>query len=197
VTDTEATIADAKRVLRQQMRERLAVVEPSQWHTAGIDVAAHFASLWPATGMIALFASRAAEISTSALDDAARARGLGRAAPRVVGDALEFVQVDDDVSLSALPKGRWGIPTPTDGPAVPLAACALVVVPGLAFDTSGGRLGYGRGFYDRALVDVDDSVIVGILHECQWVDAVPQDPWDRRLPRLVSPSGLVVAGPRG
>jgi len=67
-----------------------------------------------------------------------------------------------------------------------------VVVPGLAFDRHGGRLGHGRGYYDRALQGVADGAIVGVLEDLQWVDDVPMESHDRRLPRLASPAGLWV-----
>ncbi len=191
-----ADLIAAKRALRRQMRARLATISGAAWRRAGADVARHLDALWPPSGTVALFASRGDELSTETLDASARARGLTRLAPRVVGDALEFVRVDDDVALKALPPDRWGIPTPPAGLVLPLQTCALVIVPGLAFDVWGGRLGHGRGFYDRALMHIDDDVIVGVLHPAQWVEAVPQEPWDRRLTRLVSPEGVVTATPR-
>jgi len=167
---------------------------PSMHHQAGVDVAAVLAGsgLLPKNGVVALFASRGAELDTGPIDDLLRARGLLRAVPRISGDHLEFVVVDDDVPIHALPTDAHGIPTPDRGNAVPLASCGLVVVPGLGFDRRGGRLGYGRGYYDRALDGVADEIIVGVLEEAQWVDDVPMESHDRRLPRLASPAGLWV-----
>ncbi len=187
----------AKQALRRLVRGRLAALAPGALEAAGVAVADHLGPLLPTSGTVALFASRATELSTRALDDAARARGLRRVLPRIVGDDLAFVLVDDGVAIHGLSRDALGIPTPPEGPSVPLCDCTLVVVPGLAFDRDGGRLGHGRGYYDRALVGVDDARLVGVLHDCQWVDAVPLEAWDRRLPRLVSPAGLVVGGRHG
>lgn len=187
---TTDAVRAAKQALRRRVRARLSALTPTDLQDAGVVVAAHLIPLLPTAGTVALFASRPAELSMVALDAALRARGLGRVVPRIEGDDLHFIRVDDDVTVHALPPDRLGIPTPPPGPAVPLLDCGLVVVPGLAFDARGGRLGHGRGYYDRALVGVDDDRIVGVLHDCQWVDEVPQDPWDRRLHRLVSPAGV-------
>ena len=184
----------AKRALRRLVRARLAALSPDTLKAAGAAVSAHLAPLLPTAGTVALFAARPTELATGPLDDTLRARGLGRALPRIVGEDLEFVMIDDGTSIDALPRDDLGIPTPGEGACIALSSCALVVVPGLAFDASGGRLGYGRGYYDRALVGVVDEARVGVLHDCQWVDAVPLEPWDRPLRRLASPTGLRVLG---
>jgi 5-formyltetrahydrofolate cyclo-ligase len=90
---------------------------------------------------------------------------------------------------------------------VPLAACGLVVVPGCAFDRQGGRLGHGRGFYDRALgrlperaptqealAEARGPVVVGVGLDLQVIATVPMGPLDVRLPGLCTPAlGLVTA----
>lgn len=182
-----------KHHLRQQTRAVMRSLSPQTHHQAGVDVAAVFiaAGLLPRAGTVALFASRVDELDSAPLDDLLRRRGLTRALPRMEGNELVFVVVDSDAAIHDLPRDRLGIPTPAAGPVVSLAACELVVVPGLAFDRHGGRLGYGRGFYDRALVGVEDDRVVGVLEEAQWVKQVPLETHDRRLARLASPAGLV------
>jgi 5-formyltetrahydrofolate cyclo-ligase len=196
MSSTDSDVQAAKQALRRLVRARLMALPSGALQAAGAQVADHFSPLLPTSGTVALFASRATELSTGPLDAMVRARGLGRVVPRIVGDDLAFVRVADDVAVADLPPDRLGIPTPPAGATVALRDCALVVVPGLAFDIGGGRLGHGRGYYDRALVDVDDDRIVGVLHDCQWVDTVPRAPWDRRLPRLVSPAGVVMVARR-
>ncbi len=63
---------------------------------------------------------------------------------------LEHVYWDTDVQLK---ENQWGIPEPTDGLACPVEKIDAVLVPLLAFDREGHRLGYGAGFYDRFLAD--------------------------------------------
>lgn len=67
-----------------------------------------------------------------------------------------------------------------------LSEAGVILVPGLAFDRSGGRLGYGRGFYDRALGDTHTQRIGLALAE-QLVPEVPTEAHDRRIPFLAIP----------
>jgi len=194
--DVAAQKRALRRAVRARLRERAAIAGALQQD--GVDVATALSPLLPAPGSratVALFAARDDELDTAPLWDLLRTRGLARALPRVVPGVadLEFVVVDDDVPVSALPRDAVGIPTPARGEVVALTKCDLVVVPGLAFDVDGGRLGYGKGYYDRALVHVNDERIVGILADCQWVPRVPRASWDRRLTRLVSPLRGIVS----
>lgn len=69
----------------------------------------------------------------------------------------------------------------------------LVLVPGLAFDKTGGRLGRGKGFYDRFLSQCPANCFsLGIGWDFQVVSRVPRDPWDCRLQGLATPTlGLI------
>jgi 5-formyltetrahydrofolate cyclo-ligase len=79
-------------------------------------------------------------------------------------------------------------------PQVSLAEVDLVLVPGLAFDVTGARLGYGKGFYDRFLAQlatVDPGVpAVGVTLDELVLDALPTDPHDMRVSHLATQSGV-------
>jgi 5-formyltetrahydrofolate cyclo-ligase len=185
------SLAADKRALRAALRARLDTLPLSAFVDAGHVIARHLLPLLPARGVVAAFASRARELQTAPLFALARARGLQVALPRIDGDALAFVVVDDE---GALPLDRFGIPAPPAGaPAVAVETCGLIVVPGLGFDERGGRLGYGRGYYDRVLSRggvVDRAV--GVFLDEQRVERVPMDAHDVRLQRLCTPSRGVV-----
>ncbi len=74
-------------------------------------------------------------------------RGVRVAYPRVQGSGLRFAFID---GVHALIPGAFGVLEPRDGEAVAVRDLDLVLTPGLVFDEEGGRLGYGKGFYDRA-----------------------------------------------
>ena len=86
---------------------------------------------------------------------------------------------------------RWGMPEPPpDSPAAPLEEIELVLVPGVGFDLQGGRIGFGGGFYDRLLVQLN-AVRVGVAYEQSTVEEIPTDDHDCRVGYLVRPSGLM------
>jgi 5-formyltetrahydrofolate cyclo-ligase len=76
----------------------------------------------------------------------------------------------------------------SDATAVRLRPDDLVVVPGVAFDEAGYRLGHGKGYYDRAFAaELGDSpTLVGFGYEFQIVDAVPHDERDRQMDAIVT-----------
>jgi len=84
--------------------------------------------------------------------------------------------------------GKFGIREPAlSCPEVALNRLDLVLVPGVAFDTRGGRLGRGKGFYDRLLPAVN-GLKCGVAFDEQIVDAVPVGPMDVRLNCILTPT---------
>jgi 5-formyltetrahydrofolate cyclo-ligase len=114
-------------------------------------------------------------VATSGLFSAAVQAGKRVLYPRTVGTILEFVAVE---SLEALEESRFGICEPLSGEAVPLAAIDLLVLPGVAFDDKGIRLGYGLGCYDRTLAAVDRPPLVGLAYDFQVVTSLPREEHD-------------------
>ncbi|RIL05437.1 MAG: 5-formyltetrahydrofolate cyclo-ligase [Proteobacteria bacterium] len=115
--------------------------------------------------------------------------------PRIHGDHLEFAAVDDPSSLF---RGPFGIPEPpSSAPASALDVSDVVLVPGVAFDASGGRLGRGRGFYDRVLREgAGAPLAIGVGFSFQIVARVPTQPHDRRVAGIVSERGFSWCGGR-
>lgn len=72
-----------------------------------------------------------------------------------------------------------------------VAACDVVLVPALAVDRAGTRLGRGGGSYDRALVRAR-GLVVALLHEGELLDALPDEPHDVRVHAVALPSGVVM-----
>lgn len=89
--------------------------------------------------------------------------------------------------------GVWGIREPrADAPKVSIDEIDLVLMPGLAFDRSGNRLGYGAGFYDRLLSrSAETPFRIAAAFNCQIVDVVPTDAQDRRCHCVVTESQLL------
>ena len=151
-----------------------------------------------AARLVALYApiAGANELETSAIHLGVAARGGRRAYPVVRGrDApLDFHLVDD---VEDLRPSRLGIPQPDPStPVVPLDSIDVFLVPGLAFDLEGERLGWGRGHYDRTLVRAPEALRVGYAFELQVVDRVPVGADDQRIDVLVTETGARQAPPR-
>ncbi|MFB6263374.1 MAG: 5-formyltetrahydrofolate cyclo-ligase [Bradymonadaceae bacterium] len=117
--------------------------------------------------------------------------------PRVEGDRLVFAPVTD---FDALEPGSYGIPEPST-PAVSIEAVAAILVPGVAFDRGGRRIGRGAGYYDRVLARRrsvgSPALTVGICHHCQLADPpLPQDKHDVRVDLVVTDREVVATSDR-
>ena len=91
-----------------------------------------------------------------------------------------------------LERHRYGFEQPgPDEPEMAPTGIDLALVPGLAFDAAGTRLGRGRGYYDRLLAQLrDDAVVVGVAPEARIVPLLPRDPHDMRMDFLVTEAGV-------
>jgi len=85
---------------------------------------------------------------------------------------------------------RFGTMRPTGDILVP----DVLLIPLLAFDAAGGRLGYGGGFYDRTLADLPGRFKIGCAFAAQQVDAVPVGPYDIRLDAVATEQGIIRCG---
>jgi 5-formyltetrahydrofolate cyclo-ligase len=129
------------------------------------------------------------EVATDAVASQALDEGKLLIYPRIKGDGLEFVTVQN---LSDLLPGAFGILEPRGDTLVPIEKIDLIVVPGVVFDRVGHRLGYGRGFYDRALAACRaDCLKVGFAYDSQVVESLPAADHDKTLTVLMTESRML------
>jgi len=136
------------------------------------------------------------EVDPTGLRQAADAAGKAVYYPRVALGAhgLTFFRVAPGESLTP---GRWGIGEPTGQTAFPDRGAGLVIVPGLAFDTHGTRLGRGGGYYDRALRHLGDGCTsVGLAFSLQLVPSLPQAPHDEAVNFVAIETDILPCTPR-
>lgn len=162
---------------------------------------------------VLVFLSMPSEIDTSAVIREAFRAGKAVAAPRIEGGDIVFAYLDE--SWESLPRDSLGIPTPPAGDPISPGALrrmkVFALIPGLLFDAGGGRLGRGKGYYDRFLasvlsgLDTADSgsgpvsalperprgeggffVPCGFCYEAQVVPLVPVTKGDIRVPRIAT-----------
>lgn len=134
---------------------------------------------------------RRREIDLRPLVAEARAQGKVVACPWI-GDgegAPCFREVVDDASLVMTPIGAQEPPV-----TAPVVSPELIVVPALALDLDGHRLGYGGGYYDRLLAAHPDAETIAVVYELQILAEIPVLPHDRRVGHVASEARLVRAG---
>lgn len=132
---------------------------------------------------VALYAANDVEVDVTALVPTLVDRGVITSFPRVVGDDLELVAASD---VSRLVVGYRGLSEPT-GPAIDPEVVDVIVVPGVAFDPTGGRVGQGGGHYDRLLARLSASAVrIGVGFSCQVVPRVPREAHDQPVDLVVT-----------
>lgn len=108
--------------------------------------------------------------------------------PRVNGSSLDFHRID---RLEQLKAGKFGVLEPEAHLyKAKTEDINLYVLPALAFDKYGNRLGYGKGYYDRTLANISVGMKVGLSYDLQILDSVPVDENDRKVGIIVTELGV-------
>jgi 5-formyltetrahydrofolate cyclo-ligase len=200
----DPAIAAAKRALRARVLAQRDAVDPATRQAAVAAITARLC-VWLDTAApraLCSYASFGSEFDTGALHAALRARRIALVLPRVIAATptvprhLAWFAVPDP--SADLVRSAWGIdePDPQRCAAVTLDAVEAVLVPGVAFDASGARLGYGGGFYDRQLASAPALPRIVAAFDLQVVDAVPVDAHDARVDRVITESRAIDCPPR-
>ena len=186
--EVRARIRAARRARSDQARQ-----------DAAVDLAQHVSALLPREpGTVSAYLSLPTEPGTGPLIAAARAAGHTIVVPRIADGRLDWVPLTADAALAT---GPMGISEPV-GDTMPegaLAGVNVVLLPGLAVDRAGIRLGQGGGYYDSALASVPlhadgGPLRVVVLFDDEVVDQVPSEPHDCRVDVALTPSGIVALG---
>jgi 5-formyltetrahydrofolate cyclo-ligase len=196
--NAELAALDEKRRLRAELRALRRTLDASALARAARRLEGTAATLpaLAAARTVAGYVACDGELDVAPILDAARARGARVALPRCRADAgLELVPVAAGERLA--PVGARGrVPEPSGPPCDPAAlpSPALVLVPSVALDRSGLRLGRGGGDYDRLLpvLRAGGWTIVGVCHAAALRDALPVEPHDVRVDAILTDDGLIV-----
>jgi len=140
---------------------------------------------------IALYAGMDKEVDTRMVFEKARADGKICAFPRIIGKGrMVFLRVDD---YEKMVRNRFGILEPEAGSEeIAVEELDLMIVPGVAFDRKGYRLGFGAGYYDRVLGRLKPEALrVGFAYQFQVLDRIPVAEHDQRVNRLVTEKGFI------
>lgn len=104
------------------------------------------------------------------------------AVPKVYGDEMRFIYV---VDFDRMEKSKFGIPEPIEDTPVADDPYALVLMPGLAFDAQGHRIGYGGGFYDRFLAKEPMHPKVALCYDFQMLPVIDTNAFDIPVDRVI------------
>ncbi len=115
------------------------------------------------------------EVRTVAMLQRALDDGKRVAVPKCYGDEMRFIYLDD---LSKVEKGYCNIPEPIEDGPVADDPTALVLMPGLAFDPQGHRMGYGGGFYDKFLAAEPNHPTLALCYDFQMLDHLETEDHD-------------------
>ena len=131
-----------------------------------------------------LYVNFGREVDMRPLFEDAWKRGKCTAVPKVLGDGrMEFYEIRD---FRELRPGFRGILEPVEGTMVTPEEGVFMIMPGVAFDQEGGRIGYGKGFYDRYLASHPKLLKAAVSFESQIVPRVPAGPYDRKPDWLIT-----------
>ena len=176
-----------KQALRQQMLERRNALSTAEITSRSIRVQGLLLASkeFNTAKIVGAYYAFGTEVKTDMVIERARSLGKQIALPSVEGDSLTFYELS---SAKDLVKGRFGIMEPL--PYAPVdEKIDLLVVPGIAFDKKGNRLGYGKGYYDKYLAK-RTIVSIGFGYSFQLLEDLPRSPHDEQLDAIITEDGI-------
>ncbi len=178
-----------KNELRLQMKQRLAALTPKEHHDLNLSLYSKFIKLkaLKEIGYIMVYYSVRNEVETVAIINYLLDIGKTVALPVCTPERdLKAAVINN---LSELQPASFGLMEPGPGSALfDYAELELIIVPGVAFDEKGNRLGHGAGYYDRFLSKNLNAYKLGLAYDFQLVPALPAERHDIKMNGLLTPS---------
>jgi 5-formyltetrahydrofolate cyclo-ligase len=194
---SDAIQAD-KRALRAELRERRSVMSETARDAAGRGIHEQLDRLVDQHGArsVSCYLSTSTEPGTRAFIDAALARGIRVLLPISRTDGL----LDWAVAVAGgeVVEGLLGIDEPTGDLLGPIAVndVDLMIIPAAAVDSSGMRMGWGRGYFDKTLGSMARRPpVYAVVYDSELLDAVPADALDQPVTGVVTPTRIVSLAP--
>lgn len=131
---------------------------------------------WAKANTVFLYHALTDEVDTTMLIDAAMQEGKTVLLPVIDGDDLRL-----KIHTGATQTGSYSIQEPIGEEFTCYKEIALAIVPGMAFDKKGNRLGRGRGFYDRTLPKLAEAYKIGLCFPFQLLESIPCEAYDIKM----------------
>lgn len=166
-----------KKALRKEIRDKKRAMTSEQIESASARLAELFLNSDAYRGAKTIYGYLPynQEVRTVPILEQAVRDGKQVAVPKVYGEEMRFILMED---LSKVAIGYAGIPEPVEDGPVAQDETALVLMPGLAFDPAGHRIGYGGGFYDKFLEKEPDHPTVALCYDFQMLPHLETDAHD-------------------
>ena len=175
--------------MKQRLREQMKSANTPKGASEAIQRRLIAQDWWAAAFQVGIYRSTPSEPSTDELLEDLLARGAQVAVPMRRGAKYVWGWVDDNTHWQ---KGPHGILEPQTASVAAPDKLRVIVVPGLAFDVYGGRLGHGRGHFDRLLAS-SRALLVGLCFETRLVEAVPMEDHDVRMDVVATEQRMIFA----
>ena len=178
----------SKSELRAQMRARLEKISPAVRAVESIDLCERLKAQIQSARTILFFAPRMDELDVWPVLELSLALGTTCALPFFDAEKKVYGTRVLEKLATDIVTGKYGVREPAEGCAeMALNAFDLVLVPGLAFDLFGNRLGRGQGFYDRLLTEAS-GVKCGVAYDFQLHGELPTEPHDAKVEFILTPN---------
>ena len=175
-----------KRELRQQIRTQKRRLSAAELAVMSEDICSKVLALasWQEAGTLLLYYPLPDEVDVRLLIKDAFESGKKVLLPVVKGDELELHLYEGEASLK---EGAFGIMEPTGPLFAPIHydEIELAIIPGMAFDSAGHRLGRGKGYYDRLLPNLRDAKLIGVCFPFQFLEEVPAEAHDISVCKVI------------
>ena len=191
-------IADAKRALRAELRERRQLLTPQAREVAAAGITEQLDALIDTHGAtsISCFLSTTTEPGTRDFVAGAVARGIRVLLPVTRTDGLlDWSVATPDLDIA---EGMFGLPEPVGELLGPIAVndVDLLVIPAAAVDRTGMRLGWGRGYFDKTIGSMERCPpVYAVVFDSEVLDEVPSDLHDQPVSGVVTPTQTIVLAP--
>lgn len=191
MTGSRSAIHDQKRMLRDRVRKARLALGPEQRRTMSLACCERLLPLLRHRRTVLVYCAKSPEVQTRPLIDALLAEGKRIVVPIIERDTVTLrLSYLEDPEL--LVESTFRVPEPIGHEqAADVSEIEAAVIPLLAFDAEGNRLGYGAGYYDRFLASSPWIERIGFAYACQAVERIPADERDAKMDWIVTNDAVI------
>lgn len=199
--ETAPTVYEARNLLRKQMLTKRKQLSPHTHAEYALLAQQRVLNLpaWKQATRVLLYVSVRNELATNELLNNAWHTGKQVLLPRCMPDVPGEMILAACTSIHQLIPGCFGILEPDASccPAIDINESGhpldVAIIPGVAFDRHGNRLGYGGGYYDRILAHsaMQQTTCIGFAYDFQLIEQLPIEPWDRPVHAICTEKELI------